>query len=95
MTAEFADISVGSGRAKYKGWNTLIPRTGEGEKLVELAKEKGLLETKPLPEENIINLKKACLNKKKFAVSELSTKYNGNLGYLGISDELKKKFSSD
>ena len=95
MTAEFSDVSVGSGRSKYKGWNTLIPRTGTGEKLVELAMEKGVLETKPLPEENIMNLKKACLNKKKSAVRKLSEKYSGNLGYLGISHTLKEKLLSD
>jgi len=27
MSAEFADISVGSGRAMFKGWNTVIVRT--------------------------------------------------------------------
>ena len=93
MTAEFSDVSVGSGRSRYKGWNTLIPRTGTGEKLIELAMEKGLLETKPLPEENIMNLKMACLNKKKNAVRKLGEKYGGDLGYLGISHTLKEKLS--
>jgi len=95
MTAEFADISVGSGRAKYRGWNTLIVRTEAGAEIVALAKEKGLLDTQPLPEENVANLKRAALNKKKNAVRELRAKYDGQLGYLGLSEALAQKLSSD
>ena len=95
MTAEFADISVGSGRAKYRGWNTLMVRTEAGAEIVALAKRKGLLETQPLPEENVANLKSAALNKKKNAVRKLRAKYNGQLGYLGLSDAIAKELSSD
>ena len=95
MTAEFADVSVGSGRAKYRGWNTLIVRTEAGAEIVALAKEKGLLETQPLPEENVVNLKRASLNKKKRAVRELRVKYDGQLGYLGLSQAIAQDLSSD
>ena len=95
MTAEFADVSVGSGRAKYRGWNTLIVRTKAGAEIVALAKERGLLETQPLPEENVANLKRASVNKKKRAVRELRTKYDGHLGYLGLSQAIAQDLSSD
>jgi coenzyme F420 hydrogenase subunit beta len=95
MTAEFADISVGSGRAKYRGWNTLIVRTEAGAEIVALAKERGMLDTKPLPEENVANLKRAALNKKKNAVRKLWVKYNGHLGYLGLSKAIAQELSSD
>jgi len=95
MTAEFADISIGSGRVKYRGWNTLIVRTEAGAEIVALAKEKGLLETQPLPEENVANLKRASLNKKKRAVRELRAKYDGQLGYLGLSKAIVQELSSD
>ena len=95
MTAEFADISVGSGRAKYRGWNTLIVRTEAGAEIVALAKERGLLEAQPLPEENVTNLRRAALNKKKNAVRELRVKYDGQLGYLGLSEAIAQELSSD
>jgi coenzyme F420 hydrogenase subunit beta len=95
MTAEFADISVGSGRAKHRGWNTLIVRTAAGAELVALAREKGLLDTQPLPEENVVNLKRAALNKKKNAIRELRAKYDGGLGYLGLPDAIAKELTSD
>ncbi len=95
MTAEFADVSVGSGRAKYRGWNTLIVRTEAGAEIVALAREKGLLETQPLPEENVANLKRASLNKKRRAVRELRAKYDGHLGYLGLSESTAQDLSSD
>lgn len=91
MTAEFADVSVGSGRAKYRGWNTLIVRTDLGNQLVTLAREKGLLKTQPLPEENFINLRKASRRKKEKALYELRVKYDGKLGYLGLSESLLRK----
>jgi coenzyme F420 hydrogenase subunit beta len=95
MTAEFADVSVGSGRAKYRGWNTLIVRTEAGAEIVALAREKGLLETQPLPEENVANLKRASLNKKRRAVRELRVKYDGRLGYLGLSQAIAQDLLSD
>ena len=36
MTSQFADISVGSGHAKFMGWNTVIVRTENGENLIKI-----------------------------------------------------------
>jgi coenzyme F420 hydrogenase subunit beta len=64
MTSEFADISVGSGRAMFKGWNTVIVRTETGSELMNIAKEHAL-EIQPIPDESLTHLKKAALNKKR------------------------------
>ena len=69
MTAEFADISVGSGRSADgwevdKGWNELVVRSGKGEKLLQLAREKGVLEFKELPEGAMAKLKRAAAGKR-------------------------------
>ncbi len=93
MTAEFADISVGSGRAKFKGWSTVIVRSQAGAELVDIARKKGALETQPIPVESVDNLKRASLNKKKRALSSIITKTGDkkNLLYLGISPGLADK----
>ena len=56
MTAEFADLSVGGARSSEgwdvdQGWNQLIVRTEKGQKLVELAREKGVLEFREFGDE--------------------------------------------
>jgi len=76
LTAEFSDISVGSARLpegweEAKGWNQLIVRTPRGQKLLNLAKEKGLLEFRKVPEENLPRLKAASLGKKRTALKNL------------------------
>ncbi len=73
MTAEFADISVGSGRSTDgwdvdKGWNELIVRSEKGEKLLRLAKEKGVLEFKDMPEGGLDKLKRAAAGKRTKAI---------------------------
>lgn len=90
MTAEFADVSVGSGRAKFLGWNTVITRTESGARLVDIAKRKGALEIQPIPAESEANLKRAALNKKKTALSSVIAKTGdkGNLLYLGLSQTM-------
>jgi len=89
MTAEFADVSVGSVEG-VDGWNTVIIRTDAGADLVNLAKAKGKLETAHLPEENLKHLKEAALLKKKRALKEIinRTGDTGNLLYLDMSSEL-------
>ncbi len=79
MTAEFADISVGSARLPEgwdmaRGWNQVIVRTPLGVKLMELARSRGILEFRDMPEGNLERLKKASLNKKKNAVKNLAEK---------------------
>lgn len=94
MTAEFADISVGSGRAKFKGWNTVIVRTKAGAEFVDIAKKKGALETQPLPSESLTNLRRAVLNKRKRALSNIIAKTGDreNLLYLGLSKAIRDEF---
>ncbi|MFZ5643830.1 MAG: Coenzyme F420 hydrogenase/dehydrogenase, beta subunit C-terminal domain [Bacillota bacterium] len=62
-TAEWADISVGSTECD-PGYNTLMVRTEAGQRLVDEAAEKGILELKTYPEERIPVLRRAALNKK-------------------------------
>jgi coenzyme F420 hydrogenase subunit beta len=90
MTAQFADISVGSGRAMFKGWNTVIIRTGAGADLVEAAKKKGMLEIQPLPEENLAHLRKAALIKLRKAIKKITeqTGSEQDLGYLKVRAEV-------
>ena len=56
MTAEFADLSVGGARSSEgwdvdQGWNQLIVRTEKGQKLIDLAREKGVLEFRSFGDE--------------------------------------------
>jgi coenzyme F420 hydrogenase subunit beta len=82
MTAEFSDISVGSARCPEgwevaRGWNQVIVRTQTGLELLELARSRGVLEFRDVPEGNLARLKKASLNKKEAAVRSLADK-SGN-----------------
>ena len=77
MTAEFADISVGSARLPEgwdvaKGWNQVITRTSLGEELLALARSKGVLEFRKVPKGNLERLKKASMSKKKTAEKNLA-----------------------
>jgi coenzyme F420 hydrogenase subunit beta len=96
MTSEFADISVGSGRAKFRGWNTVVVRSQAGAKLVDIARKKGALETQPIPQESVDNLKRAAMNKKRRAVSNLIAKSGdrNNLLYLGLPRRLAEKLKA-
>lgn len=97
MTAQFADVSVGSGRAAFRGWNTVIVRTEVGTKLTEAAKKRGLLETQPVPTESLTHLKKASLNKMRKNIQNLSklTGSEKDLGYLKIRSEILEKILQD
>ena len=92
MTAEFADISVGSAEG-IEGWNTVIIRTDTGKALLELARSKNLLETVKIPEGNRLHLIEAAANKKRRALHEI-IKVTGNKGelmYLGLSPKAVEK----
>jgi len=95
-TGEFADISVGSGRAKFKEWNTVIVRTQAGADIIQRAREKGAIEVQPLPEESLAIEKKASLDKKKRAIKNILAKSGDgkNLLYFGIPETLVAKLSS-
>lgn len=77
LTAEFSDISVGSARLpegweEARGWNQIIVRSETGRKLLDMARDQGVLEFRDVPEGNLENLKKASMNKKLSAVQRLS-----------------------
>jgi coenzyme F420 hydrogenase subunit beta len=93
LTAEFSDLSVGSARLpegweQAKGWNQVIVRTPLGQKLLNLAKDKRLLEFRDVPEENLPKLKTASLGKKRTAVKNLKLRSRDpkNLFYLDPED---------
>ena len=70
FTAELADLSVGSTEWK-DDWNTLIVRSGRGEKLVARAIKEKALRARPFPEERVELLKAAVLGKKKRVLKAL------------------------
>jgi len=92
MTSEFADISVGMVEG-MEGWNTLIVRTAEGQRLVEAAKKHGVIESKPLMKANVEHLRDASRLKKKRALAEIvkRTGDEKNLLYLRLSDADRRK----
>ena len=51
-----------------KGWNELVVRSEKGAKLLQLAREKGVLEFKELPEGAMDKLKRAAAGKRSKAV---------------------------
>lgn len=64
MTAEWADISVGTVEG-MEGWNTVVVRSDTGSELLGEAIEEGVLEIDELPEENLEHLREASHNKRK------------------------------
>ena len=95
MTAEFADISIGGARSADgwdvdKGWNQIIVRSDKGRKLLDIARDKGILEFKDVPETGLDKLKGASLGKKRTGVKNLRalTGEEGDLGYLNPSKTL-------
>lgn len=66
MTAELADLSVGSTEWK-DDWNTLVIRSDAGRALVEKAMAKGVLEMQELPDERLEMLRGAVKGKKERA----------------------------
>lgn len=63
MTAEHADISVGSVEG-LEGWNTVVVRDKEAGDIIQAAIDDQYLETDELPKENFEHLKEASLNKR-------------------------------
>jgi len=91
LTAEFADVSVGAAEGA-EGWNTLIVRSDAGRELVEAARAKGVIETAPLPEQNLAHLKEASLLKKKRGLKKVveTTGSDEDLLYLKLASEAAK-----
>lgn len=92
MTAEFADLSIGGARSADgwdvdKGWNQVIVRSEKGEALLNLAREKGVLEFRETPAGALDKLKGASLGKKRTGVKNVKA-VTGGLGYLEPSAAL-------
>ena len=97
FTAEFSDISIGGARSSAgwkvdQGWNQLIVRTKKGQELLEIAREKGVLEFKDMEPYNLDKLKKASMNKKRTGVKNLieKTGNKSDLMYLNPDDPVIK-----
>ncbi len=92
MTAEFADLSIGGARSADgwdvdKGWNQVIIRTEKGQRLLDLARKKGVLEFKDPSAGGLEKLKGASMGKKRTGVKNLQA-LTGGLGYLEPSAAL-------
>jgi coenzyme F420 hydrogenase subunit beta len=92
LTCEFADISVGGSRSPEgwevdKGWNHVIVRTEAGQKLLDLAREEGVLEFKEVPEGNLDKIKKAAQGKKAACMDNLRAKFGEDSESIYIRNE--------
>jgi coenzyme F420 hydrogenase subunit beta len=94
-TAEYADLSVGSARfseswQEMQSWNQVIVRTLAGMKLLERAKDAGILEFHEVPTGCLGLLKKAAIEKKKKALKNLAEKSGraDDLIYLDAGDRV-------
>ena len=94
MTAELSDLSVGTVEGK-EGWNTVIIRTAIGENLLKQAKKAGVIETQPLPKDNLSHLKEASLLKKRRALDALNEKGGIEKAYFTLSANLIKRILSE
>lgn len=63
MTAEHADISVGSVEG-IVGWNTVVVRSQKGEEIMMAAVQDNQIQIDDLPKENLDHLREASLNKR-------------------------------
>ena len=77
MTAEFSDLSVGSGRSPEgweaaRGWNQVIVRTRAGQDLLDLGRSRKALEFRDMPEGNLERLKRASWKKKRTGIRNLT-----------------------
>jgi len=93
MTAEFSDLSIGGARSSEgwdvdRGWNQIIVRTRRGKELVDLARDKRVLDFRDVAPSNLEKLKKASSNKKKKAIQTIIEKTGdvNNLLYLDPFD---------
>jgi coenzyme F420 hydrogenase subunit beta len=94
MTAEFADISVGSAGSEFPGWNTIIIRTQKGVDLIDLAKKNKIIECKSLPEKRLAHLKSVSSKRKKTAFKNIINKTGNKKDLLyvgGLSEDIIKK----
>jgi coenzyme F420 hydrogenase subunit beta len=100
-TAEFADLSVGAARFggecdEMRRWNQVIVRSQCGKDLIELAREKGMLEFREAPASALQDLKNAAAGKKRKALKNIVEKSGSvkNLLYLSTDDPVVRKYLS-
>ena len=94
MTSEFSDISVGTVEGEER-WNTVLVRTARGEELIGRAGAAGVIESRPLPEENLSHLKEASMLKKQRAINALKERGELENGYLTLRPELIRQILSE
>ena len=94
MTAELSDISVGTVEGR-EGWNTVIARTAMGQDLLRRAKDRGVIETRPLPKNNLNHLMDASLLKKRRALNALKEKGGIEKAYFTLPANLIKRILSE
>lgn len=98
MTAEFADLSLGAAGSALRGWNTVVSRTKTGADLLEMARARGLVEIRSLPEQRLNHLKASALKRKKAAFKNIVNKSGSvkNLLYVGgLSDGIASRWLKD
>lgn len=76
LSAELADISVGAAEGR-PGWNTILARSDQGQKLLDLARAQGLLELTEMPGESREHLSIAAANKRARAKAAWKERANG------------------
>ena len=98
-TAELADLSVGAARHggecfEMAGWNQVIVRSETGAKLMDLAREKGVLEMIEAPAEALEALRAGAAEKKKKGIKAIVAKTGSakKLLYLSCDDPVVKKY---
>ncbi len=91
MTNEFADISVGTVEGQ-EGWNTVIVRTKQGEKILKNAMNSEILETMLLEKERLAHLCEASLIRKR---KTLTATDPDRVAYLIMKDEDRSKIIRD
>lgn len=96
MTAEFADISVGTAEG-FSGWNTVIVRTDVGDNLIKAAETEGAIVTEALPAHNLDHLKQASRLKKRRALENIVQRTGSvdNLLYLKVQPHMIRPLVED
>ena len=90
MTAEFADISVGSAGSALPGWNTIIVRNERGAHLVNLARKMEMVECGEIPEARLNHLRTVASKRKKTAFKNIINKTGDEKDLLYINSMNKE-----
>jgi len=95
FTSELADLAVGM-YEDQPGWNTLIVRSDTGARIVEQARQEGVIETADFPDASLEHLSKAAADKKDRSLRtllrrELINTQNGRRAAVRMPPEVVKK----